>query len=65
MVDASRRQQNNQHATDNEDAKEENTLNSQDGLLPIDIVNPDAIEPKARSYTCRICQVCVCHSILT
>ena len=33
------------------------------GVLPIEIVNPDAIEPKARSYTCRICQVSFNFSI--
>ena len=28
-----------------------------DPATPGEFVNPDAIEPKPRSYTCRICQV--------
>nr|XP_039262980.1 zinc finger protein 420-like isoform X2 [Styela clava] len=31
--------------------------NTQQGLLPYGVINPDAIIPQSRSYTCRICQV--------
>lgn len=31
--------------------------NSSQAVLPIGVINPDAIIPQTRSYTCRICQV--------
>nr|CAB3267927.1 zinc finger protein squeeze [Phallusia mammillata] len=39
------------------DKPKQEPTNAADGMLPVDLVNPDAIEPKPRSYTCRICQV--------
>ncbi|XP_078495224.1 uncharacterized protein LOC144750046 isoform X1 [Ciona intestinalis] len=40
-----------------EKPKETTVTVATDGILPMGIVNPDAIEPKPRSYTCRICQI--------